>query len=282
MNPRFKPFFLAGSALLILCSSAKASEPSVTVQTPKKTVAFSRSELLKRADAEPLVVANDPGYKGAPMKYKAVPAWKLFSGLDIAPDAIVQFKCLDGFSAPLITERLLSSSESGSIAYVAIEDPARPWPPVKPGSKASAGPFYLVWKNPHLSKVSQSEWPYQLAGFEVKPSLKESFPKIFPDDKLKPEDSVARGFRVFTKNCFACHTINKAGESQIGPDLNVPFNPTEYMSEKHLRILIRNPQNLRHWPQSKMQGFAEKDLGAQELDQLISYLKHMAGRKSAN
>jgi cytochrome c1 len=88
-----------------------------------------------------------------------------------------------------------------------------------------------------------------------------------------------QGFKVFKTNCFSCHTVNRQGNSKIGPDLNVPNNPTEYMHEKYLRIFIRNPQSLRHWPQDRMNGFPPAVINDKELDDLIAYLKYMSSRK---
>jgi len=78
---------------------------------------------------------------------------------------------------------------------------------------------------------------------------------------------------------MACHRLNTAGDSQFGPDLNVPHNPTEYFAAGFLRRYIRNPQHLRRWPQGRMPGFAEAVLSDAELAQLLDYLRHMAGRK---
>ena len=71
----------------------------------------------------------------------------LFSKIGVAPEAVIQFKTLDGFSAPLAKQRLLNKSEKKSIAYIAIEPADQRWPPLKTG-KASAGPFYLSLEKP--------------------------------------------------------------------------------------------------------------------------------------
>ena len=65
----------------------------------------------------------------------------------------------------------------------------------------------------------------------------------------------------------------------MGPDLNMPHNPTEYFQPGYLRKLIRDPQSLRQWPQAKMPGFTESVLSEQELDALLAYLGHMAKRR---
>ena len=197
-----------------------AIDPEFTLQAGEQKFSFKRSELMTRFDIETLSFSNDPTYPGQAMSYKAVRATALFDGMTIADDAVIQFKCLDGFSAPISKERLLNKLPAKSLAYIAIEEADKPWPAVKPGGP-SAGPFYLVWRNSEASFIGPEEWPFQLAAFEVKGTLESLYPAIFPDAKLKPMSEVRQGFAVFTKNCFACHTLNKAGAAEIGPDLNV-------------------------------------------------------------
>ena len=112
-----------------------------------------------------------------------------------------------------------------SIAYIAIEDPKSKWPDLLPNSSSgSAGPFYLVWLRPELSGILQEEWPYKITAFEVKGRLQDLYPRIFP--KHQEDARVARGLKLFQETCFACHTMNQQGASQVGPDLNLPMNPT--------------------------------------------------------
>ena len=221
---------------------------------------------------------NDPVYSGQKMEYMALKATSLFDQVELDDDAVIQFKTLDGFSAPVSRQRLLNKSSKESIAYIAMELPDKKWPPMKPG-KPSAGPFYLIWKNPELSHISSEEWSYMLAAFEVKGSLETTYPEIFPSNKLSGDDPVTKGFRLFVKNCFACHTMNKVGASGIGPDLNVPMNPTEYFRTAALKKLIRNPQAVRHWPNGRMQGFKPEILSDHDLDHLVAYLEHMSRRR---
>ena len=172
---------------------------------------------------------------------------------------------------------LLNTDPQRSVAFIAIEDPDRKWAPLKPGEKTTAGPFYLVWQNPEKSRIAREMWPTQLAALEVKADFATLFPKIFPKSQDK---NVQAGFTSFTRNCFMCHTLNGQGTSQLGPDLNIPFNPTEYMGEKYLRQLIRDPQSLRRWPQSKMAGFSPRDLADGELDEILAYLRFMSAQKA--
>ena len=63
--------------------------------------------------------------------------------------------------------------------------------------------------------------------------------------------------------------------------LRPPMNATEYMTDKGLHALIRDPKSVRFWPGMKMQGWSEDLLSDREIDHIIAYLKHMAGRKTA-
>lgn len=255
-------------------------DPVFQIKSPDGAVKYKRSELLARKDATTLTLEDDPTFPGRKMTYRAVPLYKLFEGIKIPKEAVMDFECLDGFSAGIETERLLNSSPSGSIAYLAIEQPKEKWPEVSYGHDGrTPAPYYLVWVNPKLSNIGPEEWPYQLSGFSIKEPITARFPNIAPDQSISKDDPIRRGFKLFTKHCFACHTMNKQGLAQMGPDLNVPENPTEYLTENGFETLVRNPQNLRYWPQAKMSPFSTKDLPPNEFSDLVAYLKHMAKRK---
>ena len=272
-------FKLLACAIYLFSGIAFSGEPTLTLVTKTGEKAFTVSELLKRKDVEVVVVENDPVYPGQKMEYVALKVTSLFDQIELDDDAVIQFKTLDGFSAPVSRQRLLNKSSKESIAYIAMELPDKKWPPMKPG-KPSAGPFYLIWKNPELSHISSEEWSYMLAAFEVKGSLETTYPEIFPSNKLSGDDPVTKGFRLFVKNCFACHTMNKVGASGIGPDLNVPMNPTEYFRTAALKKLIRNPQAVRHWPNGRMKGFKPDIISNEDLDHLIAYLAHMSKHRN--
>ena len=100
-----------------------------------------------------------------------------------------------------------------------------------------------------------------------------------PAANVQPTDPIRRGLTVFTTNCIVCHTLNLAGDAKVGPDLNVPFSPTDYMREEFLRRQIRDPRSLRVWPDGKMPGFDTNAMPDRDLDDLIAYLYYMAKRK---
>jgi mono/diheme cytochrome c family protein len=84
---------------------------------------------------------------------------------------------------------------------------------------------------------------------------------------------------AFVNKCFTCHTMNGAGPASVGPDLNLPMNPTEYFTDRGLRALIRDPRSVRVWPEQRMPNFAEVDLSDEELGLILAYLRHMVDRK---
>ena len=234
---------------------------------------WQTEELLKHPQARTINISDDVSYKRN-MSYRAVPLSALLTGIDA--DDHLQAVALDGFAAELSAAPLLN--HNGAQAWLAVEDPHKPWPPLAEG-KPSAGPFYLVWSNPQAGRISPEQWPFQVSSIKKLAAVAERFPALLPDPKLAANDPVNQGFALFQTNCLACHRLNGAGDAQVGPDLNIPFNPTEYFGADFLKRYIRDPQSLRHWPQAKMPGFSATVLPDAELDMLVGYLKHMAGRK---
>lgn len=268
------------SLAMPLAFARAATEPTLIIKTETKTLSFKRSALLARKDAQTLKIDHDPTFPGRTMTYRAVPLHKLFSGLTLQKGAALEFECLDGFSAPIDKDRLLNSSKERAMAYLAIERPGEKWPKIARGGHAQTpAPYYLVWVNPASSNIGPEEWPYQLSGFSAHEPLETRYPRMAPDPKLSSDDPVVRGFKSFAKHCFACHRMNLEGQSQMGPDLNVPMNPTEYLTPQAFEILVRNPQSLRHWPQAKMSPFSKKTLPEAEFADLATYLKYMTTRK---
>ena len=74
--------------------------------------------------------------------------------------------------------------------------------------------------------------------------------------------------------------MNGQGASNLGPDLNKPMSPVEYFKESALKKLIRDPNSVRSWPSKVMYGFGTDKISDKQLDQLISYFKHMAYKKN--
>lgn len=237
---------------------------------------WQTQELLQLPQTQTITVPDDVSYK-RDMQYRAVPLAVLLTGIKAADH--LQAVALDGFAAELPAAPLLNSQ--GAQAWLAIEDPAQPWPALASG-KPSAGPFYLVWTHPEAGRISPEQWPFQVASIQRLAPVAERFPALLPDPALAANDPINQGFALFQKNCLACHRLNGAGDAQFGPDLNIPYSPTEYFGGEFLKRYIRDPQSLRQWPQAKMPGFSPAVLPDAELQMLIGYLQHMAGRKAGH
>jgi hypothetical protein len=59
------------------------------------------------------------------------------------------------------------------------------------------------------------------------------------------------------------------------------MSPTEYFTRTALHALIRNPKSVRSWPGQLMPGFPADQMTDREIDLLIGYLAHMAGRRGS-
>ena len=260
-------------ALLALLLSLPLSAAQLHLELGDTSRQWSSAELLTHPQARDISIEQDVSYK-RPMQYRAVPLAVLLQG--VGANDHLQAVALDGFAAEMPAAPLLQQGPAR--AWLAVEDPAKPWPALGNG-KPSAGPFYLVWTAPQASGIRPEQWPFQIASIRRLASVEQRFPALLPDPKLPADNPVRQGFALFQQNCLACHRLNGAGDAQFGPDLNLPHNPTEYFQPAFLRKLIRDPQSLRTWPQAKMPGFTKAVLSEQELDALLAYLGHMAGRK---
>jgi cytochrome c1 len=74
--------------------------------------------------------------------------------------------------------------------------------------------------------------------------------------------------------------MNGDGAATIGPDLNLPMNPTEYFAPKVLGAYIRSPQSVRSWPGMIMSGFSATAIADGELEDLIAYLGYMSTHRN--
>jgi mono/diheme cytochrome c family protein len=268
--------WLASTLLVLASLAAEAASPEVSITAGGRTQKLTSDALLANPALVTIIVPNDVAYRRT-MTYRAIPVTALLQGLP--RDDSVRFVAADGFAATLPVATLLAAGDDAARAYLAVEPPTARWPPLKAGAAATAGPFYLVWINPEKSRIVPEQWPYQIAKMEEIAPLTTRFPNLLPASTVPSTDPIRRGLTVFTRNCVVCHTLNLAGDAKVGPDLNVPFSPTEYFREEHLRRLVRSPQSVRSWPDSKMPGFDTNAISERDLDDLLAYFYYMSKRK---
>lgn len=265
---------LIALACLILTPRSAAADPTLDIVVGGKARQFGRDELLRRADVVEVAVTNDVSY-GRAMNYRAVPVAALLAGLDPPVNSVIESVAIDGFAAQIPVDLLTNTDSTKAIAWLAIEPDNPPWP-MLPGKAQSAGPFYIVWTGVAAAKIRSERWPYQLKRLESQTSPVERWPALDVDPALPATDPARAGLALFVKQCLPCHTLNGAGTSTMGPDLNQPMNPTRYMTRDGLHALIRDPKSVRSWPSMQMPGFAPNQMTDQDIDLVTAYLKHMA------
>ena len=271
----YRPVLLfCGVVCASLTQGLAASEPELSMVLGGRMATYAPAALLAMPAATSVTIPADVAYK-RDMTYHALPVSALLAG--VGPDETIRFVANDGYVATVPAALLLG--RGGAVAYLAIETPDAPWPPLKPGESATAGPFYLVWTRSEQAGIAPAQWPYQIARIESVAPLVKRYPMLAPAASVSAQDPIRHGFSAYEKHCSSCHTLNLGGDATVGPDLNVPYSPTEYLRVDALRRLIRDSQSLRRWPAAKMPKFPNATLSDRELTDLLAYLRHMADRK---
>jgi mono/diheme cytochrome c family protein len=261
---------------LFLMPTVASADPVLDVVIGGQTRQFGRDALLHRPDVSQVTVTNDVAY-GKVMSYRAVPLAALLVGLNFPGDTVIESVALDGFVAQLPFDILTNTDPAKAVAWLAIEPNDTPWPRL-PGKNLSAGPFYIVWTGALAAMIRSEQWPYQLKRLESQPLPVARWPALDVDPALPATDTKRAGLALFVTQCLPCHTLNGAGASNVGPDLNQPMNPTQYMTPDGLRSLIRDPKSVRDWPAQQMPGFTSDRMTDREIELIIGYLMHMAAR----
>ncbi|HEX6015811.1 MAG TPA: c-type cytochrome [Geminicoccaceae bacterium] len=257
---------------------ASAGAGELAVDLGGRTKTFTTEQLLARPDAATIEVPLDATYR-RPMNYRAVPFRALLQGMALAPGEDVEVVARDGFVTTLPSALVFPpSGRGGSVPWLAVEPPEAPWPPA--AKDLATGPFYLVWLDPEASGVRTEQWPFAVAAVRSAPSPLARWPQIAVDPAVPADSTIRAGQALFVIQCMVCHTLNGAGSAEVGPDLNLPHNPTEYLQPWALKSLIRDPGSVRRWPDMRMTGFDAAALPDADLDRVVAYLAHMAGRKA--
>jgi mono/diheme cytochrome c family protein len=270
-----------GTALLLcLCAAgayAEPVQPTLTVTAGAVTNNFTAAELLSRPDLDSIQIPPGVDYD-VQLTVQAVPLLDLLAALPLERYDRLEATATDGFVAQIPLALIEAGKSGGSVAWVAVEDPAHPWPRMR-GKDTSAGPFYLVWQYPERSRVANEQWPYMLEKLTAVQSPEVRWPQLKVDETL-PADAPARlGEAIFAIQCLPCHRLNGGGEAGIGPDLGQPMAATDYMTERGLRALVRDPKSVRTWPQQQMPAFSPTILPDADLEALIAYLKQIANQR---
>ena len=259
--------------LLVTCLPTMAA--TLLIDTGKPAT-LTTEALLAMPGTATIHVPDDVTYHRT-MTYRAVPLRALPGVRTLPADAELQITATDGFVTNLPAALVRGDSGRGATPWLAIEPQDKPWPRTSKGT--DVGPFYLVWINPGASGVMSEQWPYQINAIRVVVSRAVKWPQLAVDDSVPANSPIRRGQTLFATQCMVCHRMNGAGDASVGPDLNLPRNPTEYFQAWALRAYIRDPKSIREWSGMQMPGFGQANLSDPDLDAIIAYLGYMAHRR---
>jgi len=264
-------------ALVVLLLGACDRAPSASA--PEATLRFEAADgKVRTLDLRALEDASSPRevrtvdpYYGGPKRFSALPlAAVLEAGFD-APARVLEqssfvLRARDGFAVPIEGSRLLEGD-----GFLAIDDLDVPgFAPIGP-EQVSPAPFYLIWSGDDRIDLATHPRPWQLESIALV-DFDRAYPHVLP--RGEPPGSAAwRGLALFRARCLECHAINREG-GRVGPDLNVPRSIVEYRPEEQIRAYVRDPRSFRY---GRMP--AHPDLGEDDLDALMAYLRAMAQRK---
>jgi mono/diheme cytochrome c family protein len=256
--------------------AAAADQPTLVIVNNGREQRFTADELLARPDTSTVSVSGDIYHHAVP--YRAVPLLSLLGSPSDGHLDTLEAQANDGFISEIPLELVSRGASGGAVAWLAVEDPAHPWPQL-PRERSSAGPFYLIWEHPERSGVTREQWPYKLARLSQVESADHRWPQLSVPASASNDATIKRGHDVFLVQCLPCHRLNGGGASEMGPDLGQPMSPTQYLTEEGLRALIRNPRAVRTWPGQQMIGFSNAIITDSDLDALMAYLRAEAESK---
>lgn len=261
---------MKNALLVLVLFSLPAWAQKLEIITPQKTSSLSLA-LMKAKLKRVSVKIDDPVY-GKEMEYDAFALEDVLrlGGVDLSASADeIVFVAIDGYAPN--TDFAKIKNHKAFLAYGVHA--GKKFPQVAQGkTKISPAPFYVVWEEG--KKIPDHvPWPYQLAKIEIV-DWNKKFPGLFPA-KAAADSAERKGFNLFKAECIRCHSLNLQG-GDLGPELNVPKNITEYWDQGVLKEFIRDNSQFRL--KSKMPPF--KQLSDEQLNDLLAYLRYMKGHKS--
>ncbi|MGB3051013.1 MAG: c-type cytochrome [Polyangiales bacterium] len=240
---------------------------SLTVEQMKKNLEPLRLEVFEPYEHANVVFTALPLERVLDEAYG--PAWR-------TREAIL-FSCRDGYEPTIPVRRVLDHraflaiDRPGDVGFTILKD--------EEGTtrRIELSPFYVIWENLDNARVRTEGdygWPYQVVRIDLV-SFRSRFQEMAPP--ANSDAQVLAGFDAFVAHCSKCHTINGHGGT-IGPELNYPANPIEYMKDEWLRKWIDDPTRMRRAPRMPPLNPDLPDR-ARIIDEIVAYLGAMASHK---
>ena len=281
----FKVQFLCFGWLLIIGCNGKQSNSNnaqqIVVESASQSAIDCMSVDLRQLKAQHLLpqpstvqVKQDPvfhtskTYQAIDFKEFIEKFLPIYKHLDIAQTQLM-FECEDGYNPTMSLQKILEKK-----AYIAIADADAPagesWiNPTKDAHEMKIAPFYFIYTDVDAKDVT-FKWPYNLVKLSLIDASIEQM-ALYPHE----DASLAKGYQLFKTNCLTCHSINKIG-GKMGPELNYPKSVIEYWRHTDdIKAFVKAPTKYRN--EAKMPAITH--LTANDLDQIIGYLKYMAKHK---
>lgn len=281
-SPKALRGFMAALGVLALAGLLSGGAPGRTAAA-EQAETWPKLDLrgLARGGDLPTVeatVADDPVY-GGERRYRGIALKDALAAIPEIEDlarrgALAVFHAADGYSAAMNLDRALNAGGILAIRELGAP-PGHRWEPIEQGGReVSPGPLYLVWPKAE-SGDPRYVWPYQIQSVEVKPFAEQYGAAVPKSRDGNLDEAVRRGFEHMRVRCLTCHAVNLVG-GDLGPELNVPMNATEYWKPEMLPRYIRDAPSFH--ARSKMPSFRDT-LSEDDIDDILAYLRFMTGQK---
>ncbi|MGB8329230.1 MAG: cytochrome c [Polyangiales bacterium] len=270
--------------VVVLCVTTalgcERTEPDpLTFSIESQNVRSLTADALTRRISSRDVEVFEP-YEGTKVTFSAIPLQQVLDdgyGPSWREQEAMVFICRDGYQSTIPVRRILDHR-----AFLAIGRPEGEGFTVLKHEEGQRkrielGPFYVIWENLHDAQIRTDGdygWPYQVVRIDLV-SFRSRFSEMAPPREAATK--VVAGFEAFIAHCSQCHAINGRGGT-IGPELNYPANPSEYMKDDWLRRWIDDPSSMRRAPRMPPLN-PELPGRARVIDEIVSYLHEMARHK---
>jgi len=252
---------------------------SIDFLVESKPVKSLTVEELKK-NAKPLRLEVFEPYEHANVVFTALPLEQVLDeafGPSWRTHEAILFGCRDGYEPTIPVQRILDHraflaiDRRGDVGFTILKD--------EEGTRRriELRPFYVIWENLDNARVRTEGdygWPYQVVRIDLV-SFRSRFQEMAPP--ANSSANVVAGFDAFVAHCSKCHAINGHGGA-IGPELNYPANPTEYLKDAWLRKWIDDPTLMRIAPRMPPLNPDLPDR-VRIIDEIVAYLGVMASHK---